>query len=83
MMDWGTELWDREKKVGSHVTKRVNTLLDTYAKYFSDKADVEKEYAKGLRRLVHSYEEKILRNESFKEEGSSECLAFRFILRFT
>ena len=51
-MIWGTELWDGYDKVVSHVTLGATALGSKYEKFFREKAEVEAEYARGLRRLV-------------------------------
>ena len=51
-MLWGTELWDGYDKVVSHVTSGATALGNKYEKFFREKADIEAEYARGLRRLV-------------------------------
>ena len=55
-MAWGHELWDCYDKISSHVSSGVATNLATYSKFFKEKAEIEKEYAKGLRKLVSRYE---------------------------
>ena len=55
-MAWGHELWDCYDKISSHVSSGVTTNLATYNKFLKEKAEIEKEYAKGLRKLVSKYE---------------------------
>ena len=55
-MAWGHELWDCYDKISSHVSSGVSTNLASYNKFFKEKAEIEKEYAKGLRKLVSKYE---------------------------
>ena len=57
-MSWGQELWDCYDKVCSHVSSGSTNINNTYAKFFKEKAEVEREYAKGLRRLVAKYQQK-------------------------
>ena len=57
-MRLGPELWDKHKCVAGHVTEGVNNLVDIYAKYVKEKAELGKEYAKGLRKLIARYEPK-------------------------
>jgi len=57
-MSWGQELWDCYDKVCGHVSSGSTNINNTYAKFFKEKAEVEREYAKGLRRLVAKYQQK-------------------------
>ena len=57
-MSWGQELWDSYDKVSDHVSLGSSNLANVYAKFFKEKAEVEKEYAKGLRRIVAKYQPK-------------------------
>ena len=58
MMSWGLELWDSYNAVVGHVSAEANNLVEVYAKYFKEKAELEKEYSKGLRKLTAKYEPK-------------------------
>ena len=51
-MMWGPELWDAHKSVVGHVTEGVTSLVDVYANYVKERAELEKEYARGLRNLM-------------------------------
>ena len=75
-MSWGTELWDKQKRVVVHVTGGVTSLGDVYAKYVKEKAELEKEYAKGLRKLLARYQPKKVKN-SIESDESSEMSCFR------
>ena len=55
-MIWGTELWDGYDKVVNHVSSGATALGNKYEKFFREKADIEAEYARGLRRLVTRYQ---------------------------
>jgi hypothetical protein len=74
-MSWGAELWDEHKRVVGHVTEGVNNLVDVYAKYVKEKAELEKEYAKGLRKLIAMYQPKKFKKNTETDE-SSEILCF-------
>ena len=79
-MAWGHELWDCYDKISSHVSYGVATNLATYNKFFKEKAEIEKEYAKGLRRLVSKYER---RGGESDEEQWEEEKVFNTILTET
>ena len=74
---WGCELWDGYDSVLCHLTTRADYMVDVYAKFLREKADLEKEYAKGLRKLVARYEpvKKKKKKEDIKE--STEVSSFR------
>ena len=73
---WGNELWDGYDSVLCHLTTRVDMLVDVYARFCREKAELEKEYAKGLRKLVARYEPvKKKKKEGTKE--STELSSFR------
>ena len=75
-MMWGPELWDAHKSVVGHVTEGVTSLVDVYANYIKEKAELEKEYAKGLRKLIARYQPKKFKKNTDSEE-SSELSCFR------
>ena len=73
---WGTELWDGYDSVLCHLTTQADLLVDVYARFYREKAELEKEYAKGLRKLVARYEPvKKKKKEGTKE--STELSSFR------
>ena len=73
---WGFELWDGYDAVLGHLNCRTNMMVEWYAKYLKEKADVEKEYAKNLRKLVSKYEPvKMRKNKDTKE--ATEISSFR------
>ena len=74
---WGCELWDGYDSALCHLTSRADLMVDVYARFFKEKADLEKDYAKGLRKLVARYEpvKKKKKNEGTKE--STELSSFR------
>ena len=69
-MAWGHELWDCYDKISSHVSSGVSTNLATYSKFFKEKAEIEKEYARSLRKLVSKFERR--GGESEEEEWEEE-----------
>ena len=71
MMSWGLELWDSHNAVVGHVSAEANNLVEVYAKYFKEKAELEKEYSKGLRKLIAKYEPKKQKENKEQTEMSS------------
>lgn len=55
---WGTHLWDRAEEVFSHTLVEVGGLATTYAKFYKELAEQEREYARGLRKLCTKYNPK-------------------------
>ena len=74
---WGYELWDGYDFVFCHLTTQADLMVDVYARFFREKADLDKEYAKGLRKLVSRYEP--VKNKRKKDETkeSTEISSFR------
>ena len=58
MSTWGSELWDRYSCVLSHVTRGGDELSSVFAKFIKERGEVEKEYAKSIRKLVIKYQHK-------------------------
>ncbi|XP_068236405.1 formin-binding protein 1 isoform X4 [Palaemon carinicauda] len=56
-MSWGAELWDQWEDISYHTLKGIN-FLETYGNFVKERCQIELEYAKGLRRLVKSYQPK-------------------------
>ena len=73
MTSWGSDLWDSYSSVVEYVTTGTNNLVDVYAKYIKEKADLDKVYAKGLRKLIAKYEPKT----ATESEEATEILSFR------
>eukprot|EP00092_Neocalanus_flemingeri_P031176 GFUD01033867.1.p1 GENE.GFUD01033867.1~~GFUD01033867.1.p1 ORF type:complete len:570 (+),score=214.86 GFUD01033867.1:46-1755(+) len=83
-MTWGPDLWDRYSPVVEYVTKGTNELVDVYAKFIKEKAELEKEYAKTLRKLVVKYEPKKIKiKKNNEDEESTEYSSFRTFLAET
>ena len=73
MTSWGSDLWDSYSSVVEYVTTGTSNLVDVYAKYVKEKADLDKEYAKGLRKLIAKYEPKKIQDG----EETTEISSFR------
>ena len=54
-----------------HVSKEASNLVEVYTKYFKEKAELEKDYSKGLRKLIAKYEPKKRKENEEKTEMSS------------
>ena len=74
---WGCDLWDGYDSVVGHVTNRTEDMISVYSQFFKEKGELEKEYAKGLRKLVARFEPA---KRKKKEEGSesTETSSFRW-----
>ena len=72
---WGCDLWDGYDSVLSHLTTRADLMVSVYAQFMKEKAELEKEYAKGLRKLVTKYEPvKKKKKEERKESTETSSL---------
>ena len=74
MSGWGGELWDRHSCVLSHVTRGGEELSSVLAKYVKERGEVEKEYAKSIRKLVTKYTQKV---EVKQDKETSQAKGFR------
>jgi len=79
MLGWGSELWDRYNEVMSHVSKGGEDLTSVYSKFIKDRAEIEREYAKNLRKLVSKYNDKTDNGRKSKE--TSQAKGFRLFLQ--
>ena len=79
MSEWGGELWDRHSCVLSHVTRGGEELSSVLAKYVKERGEVEKEYAKNIRKLVTKYTHKMEERSKDSEEETSYNRAFRWV----
>ena len=52
---WGLHLWDRTEEVFAYTVGDVASLTATYAKFYKELAEVEKDYAKGVRKLCNKF----------------------------
>jgi len=75
-MTWGGELWDRYDSVLTHVTRGTEELATFYAKFIKERGDIEKEYAKSLRKIVLKYSQR-----EGKQEDTSRSQGFRLYLQ--
>ena len=78
MGTWGSELWDRYSCVLSHVNRGGDELSSVLAKFVKEKrGEVEKEYAKNIRRLVTKYTNK---KDIKQGKETSQAKGFRYII---
>ena len=54
-MGWGVELWDCIEEVFNHVTGDMEDVCGVFGKFIKERGDIEKEYAKSLRKLCSKY----------------------------
>ena len=74
--EWGYELWDGYEAVAGHIRSQAEKMVDVYARYLKEKAELEREYAKGLRKIVSRYEPVKKRKHQDKVEPT-ETSSFR------
>ena len=77
MGTWGSELWDRYSCVLSHVNRGGDELSSVLAKFVKERGEVEKEYAKNIRRLVTKYTNK---KDIKQGKETSQAKGFRYII---
>ena len=74
-MSWGVELWDCVEEVFGQVTGDVEDVCGVYGKFIKERGEVEREYAKSLRKLCSKYlprGEKRGRGRGHKQEFGKE-----------
>ena len=54
-MSWGVELWDCVEEVLGQVTSDTEDVCSVYGKFIKERGEVEREYAKNLRKLCGKY----------------------------
>ena len=74
---WGCELWDGYDSVLNHLSTRADLLVDVYARFGKEKAELEKEYSKGLRKLVARYEPVNKKKKKDETKEPTEISSFR------
>ena len=77
MSSWGPELWDRYPCVLNHVTSGGDELSAVLAKMVKERGEVEKEYAKNIRKLVTKYTNKAEDKNKDVEEQTTYNRALR------
>jgi len=75
---WGSDLWDRYDGVIAHVNRGTEELGGGYAKYVRERGEVEREYARALRKLVARHSPKDAKKEKVVE--TSQVSGFRALL---
>ena len=80
MGTWGNELWDRYFCVLNHVNRGGDELSSILAKFVKERGEVEKEYAKNIRKLVTKYTNK---TETKQGKETSQAKGFRYIITGT
>lgn len=79
MTGWGTELWDRYNEVMSHVSRGGEELGTVFARFIKERAELERDYAKNMRKLVNKYTDKT--TESKKTRETTQARGFRLFLQ--
>ena len=54
-ISWGVELWDCVEEVFGQVTCDTKDLCGVYGKFIKERGEVERGYAKSLRKLCSQY----------------------------
>jgi hypothetical protein len=75
MGSWGSELWDRYSCVLSHVTRGGDELSTVFAKFIKERGEVEKEYAKNVKKLVGKYQQK---TQIKQGKETTQAMGFRW-----
>ena len=82
-MSWGVELWDCVELAFGQVAEETEDVCGVYGKFIKERGEVEKEYAKALRKLCGKYTSwrggGRLENVKVQEEMTKER-AFRYIV---
>jgi len=82
---WGSELWDRYDGVLAHVSRGTEELGGQYAKYVRERGEVEREYARALRKLVTRHQACIQprpkENKKEKLVETTQVSGFRHLLQ--
>ena len=72
--DWGLDLWDRYELVLKEVAGTGRELETWYGAFLRDRARLEAEYARGLRKLAKSY---TVKERNRGQDESSQARGFR------
>ena len=75
MGGWGSELWDRAELVVSRTLQQTEELGAGLPRFLKDRGEVEREYAKALRKLVAKYSGREGKREG---EETSQSQGFRY-----
>ena len=62
----------------SHVSRGGEELGTVYARFIKDRAEVERDYAKNIRKLVNKYSDKTTDNNK-KAKESTQAKGFRWV----
>ena len=76
-MSWGIELWDCVEEVFSQVTSDSDTVCNVYGKFIKERGEVEREYARSLRKLCAKYAPRGAKKEADTAGQTSKEAAFR------
>ena len=76
-MSWGVELWDCVEEVLGQVTSDTEDVCSVYGKFIKERGDVEREYAKNLRKLCGKYQPRGEKGPRVQQGETSKERAFR------
>jgi len=77
-MSWGLELWDRVDAVIGQLGEDTDELSNVFTRFVKERGDLEKEYARGLRKLVARFTPKDRKKGAPPESSQTSC--FRLLL---
>jgi len=80
MSSWGDELWDQYPVLLDEVTKNEHEITSTLVKFVKERGEMEKEYAKSIRKLVNKFTNRIDKKCQDAKE-TSYGRAFRLMLQ--
>ena len=76
-MSWGVELWDCEEEVLGQMTSDTEDVCGVYGKFIKERGEVEREYAKNLRKLCGKYSQRGEKSGRGQQGEMSKERAFR------
>jgi len=81
-MSWGTELWDRGDALLAATYGFSDELNNVLGKFLKERGELEREYAKGLRKLISKFGPKETKDKDQQVENlSSQTRGFKCILK--
>ena len=54
-LSWGLHLWDKSEEVFGHTSLDIATLTSCYAKFYKELGEIERDYARGVRKLCNKF----------------------------
>ena len=80
-MSWGTELWDRGDALLEATYGFSDELSNVLGKFLRERGELEREYSKGLRKLIAKFSPKEAKGkETQQEDMSSQASGFKYVI---